>query len=214
MKLWSGLLSPFSAKVRIVLAEKDLPVEIMPIPWSRQTLWGPKPSEFVAVSPRGQVPVLIDGDVVVYDSTVICEYLEDRYPSPPIFPADPAGRARCRQLEDEADQSMMQEVTPLVRELFTKTDEATRDLASVAAGSEALARRFERLDGELAGREYLCGRFSVADVATFMVVGFASTFGVLPADGRRNLRGWADRVRTRPTVAHEFDAMMRAAAMV
>jgi glutathione S-transferase len=95
MKLWSGLLSPFSAKVRIVLAEKDLPVEIMPIPWSRQTLWGPKPSEFVAVSPRGQVPVLIDGDVVVYDSTVICEYLEDRYPSPPLSspPTPPAGRA-------------------------------------------------------------------------------------------------------------------------
>jgi len=212
MKLWSGVLSPFSAKVRIALAEKKLDYETLLVPWSRKTLWGPKPREFLAVSPRGLVPVLIDGDVTVHDSTVICEYLEDRYPEPPLLPRGAAARARCRQLEDEADFAMSQEVTPLVQELFTKSDDSARDMARVGAASDALARRYETLEKELARRDHLCGAFSVADIATFMVVGFASNFGVAPADGHPNLRAWVDRVRARPTVALELDAMTRAAA--
>jgi glutathione S-transferase len=212
MKLWSGTLSPFSAKVRIALAEKKLDCEILDIPWSRKTLWGPKPAAFLAVSPHGKVPVLIDGDVTVYDSTVICEYLEDRHPTPALLLAGPAGRARCRQLEDEADGAMSQDVTALVQELFTKTDDSTRDMARVAAAAESLRRRWDALDGELAGRQYLCDTFSVADIATFMVVGFATTLGVPPEDRHTHLRAWADRVRARPTVGREFDAMTQAAA--
>jgi len=214
MKLWSGVLSPFSAKVRIALAEKKLGYETLVVPWSRKTLWGPKPPEFLAVSPHGQVPVLIDGDVAVFDSTVICEYLGDRYPKPPLLPAGPEARAACRQLEDEADFAMMQEVVPLIQELFTKTEDTTRDMARVATASEALRRRYDALEKQLTGREYLCGIFSVADIATFMLVGFASTFGVVPSDGHRSLRAWVDRVRARPTVAREFEAMTRAAAAV
>jgi glutathione S-transferase len=214
MKLWSGPLSPFSAKVRIALAEKKLDCELLDIPWSRKTLWGPKPPEFLAVSPHGRVPVLIDGDVAVYDSTVICEYLEDRFPKPPLFPAGAAGRARCRQLEDEADTSMTQDVTALVQELFTKTDDATRDMARVAAAVENLKRRWDALEKELTGRQYLCDVFSVADIATFMVVGFATTLGTAPEDRHGNLRAWVDRVRARPAVGREFDAMMQAAASI
>jgi glutathione S-transferase len=214
MKLWSGKLSPFSAKVRIALAEKRLACEMLEVPWSRKTLWGPKPPEFLAVSPHGKVPVLVDGGVVVYDSTVICEYLEDRHPEPPLFPADAASRARCRQLEDEADTAMTTDVTALVQELFTKTDDASRDMARVAAAMEGLRRRWDALDRELAGREYLCDAFSVADIATFMVVGFATTLGAAPEDRHGNLRAWVERVRARPAVGREFDAMMQAAATV
>ena len=138
MKLWSGVLSPFSTKVRIVLAEKGLEYETLQIPWTRQTLWGPKPPEFLAVSPHGKVPVLIDGEATVYDSTVIAEYLEDRYPEPSLFPANAVARARCRQLEDEADTAMVEEVTPLVQELFTQRDETARDHARLRAAIAAL----------------------------------------------------------------------------
>ncbi|MDA1075122.1 MAG: glutathione S-transferase N-terminal domain-containing protein [Proteobacteria bacterium] len=68
MYLWSGTLSPFSAKVRIVLAEKGLPIEIREVPWSRQNKWHPKPKAFLDVSPRGEVPVLVDGGLAVFDS--------------------------------------------------------------------------------------------------------------------------------------------------
>jgi glutathione S-transferase len=214
MQLWSGVLSPFSAKVRIALAEKGLAYETLEVPWSRKNLWGPKPAAFLAVSPRGKVPVLIDGAVTVHDSTVICEYLEDRYPKPPLFPAGAAERARCRQLEDEADLAMTEHVTPLVQELFTKTDDAARDMTRVAPAAEALGRRWDALEKELAGGQYLCGAFTVADIATFMVVAFASTLGSAPGDAHTNLKGWFERVRARPTVGREFDAMVAAAATV
>lgn len=214
MQLWSGVLSPFSAKVRIALGEKDLRCDTREVPWSRKTLWGPKPAEFLAVSPYGKVPVLLDGPVTVYDSTVICEYLEDRYPRHPLFPVDAAERARCRQLEDEADLAMSEEVTPLVQELFTKTDGASRDMARVARAADALQRRYDTLDKTVAASEYLCGPFTMADIATFMVVGFASTLGSAPGDAHKNLRGWFDQVRARPVVAREFEAMMVAAASV
>ncbi len=214
MKLWSGLLSPFSAKVRIVLAEKKLDFETLEVPWSRETKWGPKPPEFLAVSPRGEVPVLIDDDTTVFDSTRIAEYLEDRHPQPPLFPADAAERALCRRLEEEADEAMALHVTPLLQELFTETDENARDQARVATASAALERFYDDLERHLAGREHLCSTFSVADIATFMVLGFASNFGVAPAERHANLRRWFERVSARPSVAREFDAMLKGAAAV
>ena len=212
MQLWSGVLSPFSAKVRIALAEKGLDYEVLEVPWSRETLWGPKPPEFLAVSPRGEVPVLLDGELSLYDSTVIGEYLEERYPEPPLMPGDPLERARCRQLEDEADEAMKLHVTPLVRELFTRRDAPERDAAAVAAGSEGVRRYYAGLEKRLAGREYLCGAFGLADVAAFMVLAFASAMGVAPGDEHARLRAWFERVRGRPSVAAEFEAMTRAAA--
>ncbi len=214
MKLWSGLLSPFSAKVRIVLAEKKLDFETLEVPWSRETKWGPKPPEFLAVSPRGEVPVLIDDDTTVFDSTRIAEYLEDRHPQPPLFPAEAAERALCRRLEEEADEAMALHVTPLLQELFTETDENARDQARVATASAALERYYDDLERHLAGREHLCSTFSVADIATFMVLGFASNFGVAPAERHANLRRWFERVSARPSVAREFDAMLKGAAAV
>src|SRR5262245_62317769 len=214
MELWSGTLSPFSAKVRIALAEKGREYPTREGPWSRRARWGPKPADLLPVSPRGQVPVLVDGAAIVYDSTVIAEYLEDRYPHPPLLPADAVGRARCRLLEDEADQAMVLHVTPLVQELFTKTDDATRDMARVAAATEALTRRCDELERELDDRDYLCGAFGLADIATFMVVSFASTLGVAPGPQHPRLATWVERVRARPAVGHEFGAMMAAAAVV
>ena len=109
---------------------------------------------------------------------------------------------------------MTQDVTALVQELFTKTDDTTRDMARVAAAMESLKRRWDALDRELAGREYLCDGFSLADIATFMVVGFATTLGAPPEERHGTLRAWVDRVRARPAVGREFDAMMQAAATV
>jgi glutathione S-transferase len=212
LELWSGVLSPFSAKVRIALAEKKIPVTIREIPWSRKTLWGPKPAEFLRVSPHGQVPVLVDGGAVIYDSTVICEYLEDRYPEPRLMPRDPAGRARCRQLEDEADRALQLGVTPLVRELFLKPDPKTRDGAQLSAAQALLATYYARLEGELEGRELLCGELSLADLATSVTLFFSTTLGAAIGPEQQRLQAWLTRMRTRPALASEAQAMTEAAA--
>ena len=86
MQLYSGPLSLFTAKVRIALDEKRLPYERIEVGWSLASRYRPHHPEVVARNPKAQVPVLVDGDVTVYDSTQILEYLEERAPEPPLYP--------------------------------------------------------------------------------------------------------------------------------
>jgi len=214
MKLYSGPLSLFTAKVRIALDEKGLSYELISVPFSRAAGYSPKLPEMLAINPKGQVPVLIDRDVTVYDSTLICEYLEERYPDPPLFPRDIPERVRCRQLEAASDEILFPSVWELIAENFYKPDPATRDAARIAKAKAAIAAEQERLDGELAGREYLCRQFTVADIAYFLTLMFATSLGA-PADaGLGNLAAWSARVIARPAVGREVEGMTAAAQRV
>ncbi|MEH2227225.1 glutathione S-transferase family protein [Nostoc sp.] len=90
--------SPYARKVRIVLAEKQLPCEL------QQTDINNKPPEFLSLSPIGKVPVLVDeNDLVFWDSTLIVEYLDETYPEPSFYPGSRIERLCCRQGEELAD---------------------------------------------------------------------------------------------------------------
>jgi glutathione S-transferase len=210
MKLYAGLLSLFTWKVRIALAEKGLEYETVVVPFSRRT-WYVKPSELLAMNPKGQVPVLVDGDLTVYDSTIILEYLEDRWPEPPLYPRDPAARARCRQLEAAADEIFFPQVWELIDEVFRKSDPAARDAARVARATEALRRQYQDLERVLGGREYLCGEFGVADIGHFLTTTFATTLGAPVPPECPRLGAWYGRVGARPS-AGECIAALTAAA--
>ena len=208
MQLWSGVLSNNAAKVRIVLAEKGIDVEIHEVPWTKESLWEPKPAEFLAVSPRGEVPVLIDDGFVVHDSTVINEYLEERYPEPALFPADTRTRAECRIWEDEGDFNQ-KHVAVLISDFFLGEPEAPLTPAAREA-IDALGEFYKRLDSQLDGREYLCGGFSVADISVFMTLAFAVTLGAEIT--QENLEAWYERMMARPVIAREYQAILAAAA--
>ena len=212
MYIWSGTLSMFSAKVRIALAEKHADVEIRDRPWNRTTRWEPKPKAFLDVSPRGELPVLVDGDLVLFDSTVINEYLEEKYPTPALMPRGAASRAACRMLEDQADWIMANHVTALIREVFMKPDPVTRDAAAIDKSLATYADYYAILERGLGSKEYLCGTFSLADIATFMAAGFGHTLGVPIGESCPRLHAWYRRVYERPAVKREFDGMMQAAA--
>ncbi|MGH7129059.1 MAG: glutathione S-transferase family protein, partial [Planctomycetaceae bacterium] len=92
MKLFTGPLSLFARKVEIALLEKGRPFERVLVPFSQTKGYNPKHPEVLAANPKGQVPVLEDGDLAVFDSTVILEYLEDAYPQPALYPRDPLER--------------------------------------------------------------------------------------------------------------------------
>ena len=94
MQLYSGPLSLFTAKVRIALDEKDIDYERIEVGWSLASRYEPHHPEVARRNPKKQVPVLVDGDVSVYDSTLIFELLEDARPEPPLLPRDVAARAR------------------------------------------------------------------------------------------------------------------------
>ncbi len=210
MKLWSGTLSPFSAKVRIALAEKGLVPEIAEIPWSRANLWGPKPAAFLAVSPRGEVPVLEMPGLAIVDSTIINEYLDEAYSQVPLMPKDPAERAVCRMWEDMADFFMAEHLTTLIREVFMKPDKVGRDEAAVAATLGAFDGFLNALEKRLSANEYLSGDYSVADIAAWLCLTFAQSLGVTIGE-RQGLQAWYVRVSERPAVQAELASVMAAA---
>ena len=207
MKLYSGPLSLFSRKVEIALAEKALPCTRIMVSFTQDRGYFDKPQDVCRINPKGQVPVLIDGDVEIYDSTVIVEYLEDAYPSPHLFPQGPARRAAVRQWEMFGDEVML---VPL-RKLMHRTE--PRDQASAAwhaLETEAqlaeghLSRLLDTLDAALQDSRYLCGDFSAADISCFMQVFWCQRLAG-PAFGERHaLRAWCRLLQSRPP----FAAMM------
>jgi glutathione S-transferase len=203
MKLYSGPLSLFTAKVRIALDEKRLPYELISVPFSRGAGYEPKHPDIVRLNPKGQVPVLVDGELVLYDSTVILEYLEDRAPEPALYPADRTERARCRQLEAAADEVLFPHVFELIREVFYTTGAAERDVPRIERAVTAIGAHYDDLERRLGPRAYLCDEFSVADVGYFLVVTFATSLGAPLAERHAGLRRWYDRVLERPSVARE-----------
>jgi glutathione S-transferase len=209
VKLYSGPLSLFTAKVRIALDEKGLAWERVEVGWSLERRYAPHHPDVVALNPKAQVPVLVDGDVTVYDSTQIFEYLEDRYPEPPLYPADVAGRARCRRLEAAADELFFPALWELIDGSFYPAQGGGRDEARLARARAALAREYARLERELAGRPFLCGVFTVADVASFVMANAASALGSPPSASEPELQAWLARVGARPAVRREVDETRR-----
>jgi len=90
MLLYSVPICPHSHRVRIVLVEKDISVEIVDVDPDD------KPEDLIHINPYNSIPTLVDRDLVLYDSRVIVEYLDERFPHPPLMPVDPVSRARSR----------------------------------------------------------------------------------------------------------------------
>ncbi len=196
LKLYDYPDCPFCQKVRVVLAEKDLEYEKVFVDLRRQEQ---KATEFLRMNPYGKVPVLVDDEEVIYDSTIINEYLEDEYPLPRLMPEDSQGRAKVRLLEDYCDNSFIPPTTTLLAQM--RKPEAERDGQRVEQAREELRRCLYFLRDQLDGKEFLVGpEFSLADAsfAPRMIVLGRLGFEFEPA--LAPVQAWLDRVRTRPSV--------------
>ncbi len=163
MKIIGSYLSPYVRKVLVVLDLKGLAYEIDPIiPFLGD-------ERFSKASPLRRIPVLIDDKLTLCDSSVICQYLEERYPQPALYPADVAARARARWLEEYAD-TRMGEV--FIWQLFNqvainpyvwgvKTDEAALEKTL----SEEMPQVLDYLETQLPRDGYCCGELSIADIS-------------------------------------------------
>lgn len=164
LKLHGALLSPFVRKVRVVLAEKQVPYELVPAnPFV-------KSPAFLALSPLGRIPALEDEHGrSLADSSVIAEYLEERFPEPPLFPRDPYERARTRWFDEYADGGMAPSLTAKIffqRVISAKLIKGGCDEAVVQSALKDLPTFLGYLEGELAGRQYLVAEtFTLADVS-------------------------------------------------
>jgi glutathione S-transferase len=213
MKLYSGPLSLFSRKVEIALHEKGLAFEREMVPFNQTVGYSPKHSEVLVLNPKGQVPVLIDGELILYDSTLILEYLEDAYPAPALFPAGAAAKARCRTLDIFADEVML---VPL-RALMHRTGPRLPDphdweqLERRAQAAElTIGQHLAWLESALGTQDFMCGEFGAADIALFMSVLYTQRLGGPPLQARPVLHTWFQRLRARPAFAHVFEEVLEA----
>jgi len=196
LTLFDDVFSPYARKVRIALYEKEIPFERV------RALHGDcNRTDFVHVNPRAEVPALADGDFSLYDSTVICEYLEEIHPEPALYPADARLRAKCRLVEDLAD-TQLDAALYAVTVLEFGRGETHGEMHEVAARD--VARLYDELEGFLGQSSFFCGGYSVADIAVLPHVAVASFlgFGLEPSRHPR-LLAWLGRVQERPAVVRD-----------
>lgn len=166
---WGTLRSTHASKTKVVLEEKRVPYRIENL--RPGDLWK-KPPEMVARHPLGKVPYIEDGGLTLYDSTVIDEYLEDRYGEPRLLPADPVERAMVRELEQFADEALLAGNLPPIWMAYWSEPEK-RDTARMEKGREGLLRRdlpyIEKMLAEAPAGGFIRGAFSMADVSMMVL---------------------------------------------
>jgi glutathione S-transferase len=206
--VYGASLSPFVRKVQVVLAEKGLDYKLDQVnPFS-------PPPEFASISPLKRVPVFRDTDVpepnTLPDSSIICDYLEHKFPTPALYPADPFKRARALWFEEYADSQMAQN---LVRAFFferivkkmirQETDEAVCEKAK----SKTMPAVFDYLEKEIGNNEFLIGgKFSIADISICtMLVNLEHAGEPVDAAKWPRLAAYAKRVHARPSFKSLID---------
>jgi glutathione S-transferase len=205
VKLYSGPLSMFGAKVEIALREKGADFELILVDFTQERGYSPKHPEVLRVNPKGQVPVFIDRDVELYDSTQIFEYLEDRWPDQELWPMTVPQRARARQLELASDELFFPRVSRLMSMRGKPDPVDSPDWIKAREAIEAYYAKMEKLLAE--GREFLAGPYTYADIAFYLAQFFAARHTV-PIDPKFvNLIAWRKRVAERPAVKLVIDRM-------
>jgi glutathione S-transferase len=158
--LYDNAFSPFARKVRMVLEHKGV---------SFAAIDGLTPAghaKLAAVNPRVEVPVLIDGELIVVNSAHIVAYLEHRYPDHPVYPADPAARVAALAWERIAD-TLFDAITHDVSNGGFGFPPGARPAGLLEAARDDLAPIYADLERTLADRDFLCGTLSIADLALF-----------------------------------------------
>ncbi len=197
MKLYSGPLSMFGAKAEIALREKALDFDLVMVPFEMKTLYEPKHPEVLRINPKRQVPVLIDDDLELFDSTQIFEYLETLKPDPALWPPDLKARARARLLEHKSDEVYFPHIIRLMGD-------------PQAPGSHAAAGRFyDEMERTLADRMWLAGGYTYADIAFYVAQLFGERMGAPMTNAHPRLQAWRERMGERPAVRQVAGAMGR-----
>lgn len=204
LQIYSGPLSMFGAKVEMAAREKQVVFDLVMVPFDFAHGYAPKHPEVLRINPKRQVPVLIDGDVEIFDSTQIFEYLEDKWPQPPLWPEPVAARAQARRLEHCSDEVFFPHVIRLMNLRGNPDPVDAPEWKQAQAGIEGYYLTMEQ---SIQGREYLAGPFSYADIAFYMAQLFAARHTVPIPTSLPNLLAWRARMFSRPAVSVVVTAM-------
>jgi glutathione S-transferase len=186
-------LSPYAQKVKLALIEKGIPFQVHYPDIDAGDV------QARMRNPRAEVPVLLEGELSIFQSSVILEYIEERWPQPALLPRDPAERARVRMLQEICDTTY-DAVNWGVSEImvFKRAEGELADaiLARARAQVQALNARLEQ---DLATRTWFNGAsFGFGDIVVYPFVNGAAALGNKPAEGSK-LLAWLKAMRTRPS---------------
>ena len=197
LKLYEHPLSAYAMKVKIALNEKNIEYETA-IPDGMAA--GKAGGEFVDANPRAEVPTLVDGDFRVFDSTIILEYIEDKWPDPALLPRSPAERARVRMIEDVMDTQYEQNNWGTFE--VQRYKRASGELADklIAYARNNIEQLQGWLDRKLGDRPWFGGdAFGWGDLSVVPYLNRSAGYGDLPPKGSR-LASWFERVNKRDSV--------------
>ncbi len=188
MVLYSGTTCPFSQRCRFVLFEKGMDFEIRDV-----DLYN-KPEDIGIMNPYGQVPILVERDLILYESNIINEYIDERFPHPQLMPADPVMRARARLFLFNFERELFAYV-----QLLERRDQGRDNAKALADARQQIRDRLTQLTPIFIKNKYMLGdEFSMLDVAIAPLLWRLDHYGIdMPKTAAPLLR-YAERIFSRP----------------
>lgn len=182
MNLYSGTTDPFSHRCRIVLFEKGMDFQVVDV-----DLYN-KPEDIAVINPYNRVPVLVDRDLVLYESNIINEYIDERFPHPQLMPPDPIMRARARQLLHTLENELFSHI-----EALEKNQKGPADKARTHVREQLI-----QLTPMFTKQKYMLGdEFSMLDVAIAPLLWRLEHYGIDLGKNAAPLMKYAERIFSR-----------------
>lgn len=187
MVLYSGTTCPFSQRCRLVLFEKGMDFEVRDVDLFN------KPEDISTMNPYGQVPILVERELILYESNIINEYIDERFPHPQLMPADPLMRARARLMLFNFEKELFVHVHVLESERAKSNDKAhDKARAEIRDRLTTLAPLFLK-------NKYMLGdEFSMLDVAVAPLLWRLDHYGIELSKTAAPLMKYAERIFSRP----------------
>ena len=187
MTLYSGTTCPFSQRCRFVLYEKGMDFEVRDV-----DLYN-KPEDISTMNPYGQVPILVERELILYESNIINEYIDERFPHPQLMPADPLMRARARLMLFNFEKELFVHVHVLESER-AKANDKSHDKARAE-----IRDRLTTLAPLFLKNKYMLGdEFSMLDVAIAPLLWRLDHYGIELSKTAAPLMKYAERIFSRP----------------
>jgi glutathione S-transferase len=190
MEIYYAPPSIYGRKVLAVLEEKGLDYSIKKMSFASADH---QKEDYLKLNPNGEIPTLVDEDLVIYESTAIIEYLNDEYLEPPLLPEDSYGRARVRMVEDFCDLHLYRAIVKCLIKKHIHGQELE------APEKDVVANHFKRLETYLGKQEFICGDFSFADCAVMPAIASADPLGLsetIPQS--QSMKRYIERLKKRP----------------
>ena len=186
MVLYSGTTCPFSQRCRLVLFEKGMDFEIRDVDLFN------KPEDISTMNPYGQVPILVERELILYESNIINEYIDERFPHPQLMPPDPVMRARARLFLYNFEKELFDHIKDIESD-----DEQRADKARITVRDN-----LTQLVPIFAKQNYLLGDdYSMLDVAVTPLLWRLDHYGIVLQNQASPILKYAERLFSRPLYA-------------